>query len=164
MKILLIIFFGIYLCFTGNSQNNLIKLPKYYKGYGVILSDSAYVPYQIDTLKRIDLSTDDAKSVENIFLNQYNKAMQTDSRVFDFKSVKNVKKYFFKYNRQYLGFRNSKGEKIVLLNLLNFKQCKKARINFIDLETKYMRGFGKFYEENSIEFLLNLDLKTLKLF
>lgn len=72
-------------------------------------------------------------------------------------------KKYKRYNRQFLGIHNLRGENIILVNLLNFKNSKSHIENsFFDWGKEWVVGFGKFYEKNTIYYSVNLNILKIE--
>lgn len=80
-----------------------------------------------------------------------------------YKIEKNVKRKYWKYNRQYLGYVDQNGYRNIIVNLLNFKCKKKAEKQFKGWREFFFLGFGEYYEKNTVRFVTNIDLIQLKL-
>lgn len=144
----------------GFSQSKIISLEEYYSGKGVIFNKEYMSLLEIKDLKKAYTPTiDDVKKVETIFLNKYNSERGKQNLT----KVNNPKKHFCKYNRQYLGYIDSNGDTIVIVNMLNFKNKSKAKKNFENWESEFIVAFGKYYEKNKFLFKVNLNKSTLNL-
>jgi len=77
------------------------------------------------------------------------------------KPIKNVKKKFNKYNRQYLGYYTTNGDMMILVNLLNFSKKSKAERAFKGWEKEYIVAFDGFYQKNIDSYLVNLSKEKL---
>ena len=102
-------------------------------------------------------SDEDIVLAESIISERYDKDITWS------KKTKNVKKKYWKYNRQYLGYIDSQGNKKIIINLLNFKCRKKAQENFEGWEKSFFVGFGEYYEKNSLRLIADLTSKKLSL-
>ncbi len=68
-----------------------------------------------------------------------------------------AKKLYRRYNRQYAGFINEAGDKLVYMRLINFKSPKQSKKYFENWKEEIVVGFGDFYEENTRVFVINID-------
>jgi hypothetical protein len=142
-------------CHEVYSQTKIISLPNYYKGKGVIFNKDYKSLLKIDNYsKSFTPLLKEVSIVEDVFLNQ----IKTKK---SFK--KSVKKEFCNYYRQYLGYINKNNEKIIVVNMLNFRRKSKAKKNFEDWDKEFILGFGEFYEENQFLYKVNLSKKDLQL-
>ncbi len=134
---------------------------KLYKGYGVIFKKEYVLPIGgFNIIGRFNPSFKEVEIAENILYNQLN-----ERRISNFgKKWKmiNVQKKYSKYHRQYFGYYNSKGDKIIYMYLMNFKNQKKFRENFDGWKQEIIPGFGKFYEKNTRMYRINITKKTFE--
>lgn len=75
-----------------------------------------------------------------------------------------IKKKYWKYNRQYLGYVDKSGNRLIIINLLNFKRKKWANKYYEGWQDAFFVGFGPFYEKNTSIVIANLDTNRLELF
>lgn len=153
----------------GHSQENneLISLEDYYRGESVIFEKSYVPPFNRSDFKVSFTPTkEQIKEVEKILIEQYNssktrmvdslrKKNPNENLVYP-KPIKNVKKKLCKYKRQYVGYITETGDTIVSINLLNFKNKRKANKYFSNWKTEYIVGFDGFYYDNMEYFNANL--------
>lgn len=157
----------------GFSQvsTKIIELPKFYKGKGVVFPKEYK---SIVSLKDYESSftptVEQIKKAEALFIDNYNEAtIESINKINDRepenypypKPVKDVKKKFCRYYRQYLGYRNAEGDEMILVNLLNFSKKSKAKKAFMDWEKEYIVAFDGFYQENMTSYLINLSKEKL---
>jgi len=150
--------------FSGYTTDSIrVISTDFYKGRGVVFP-ATYTPmlnYQ-NFRGRFTPTDSDIVVTEKVFLNGYNELHINDPRFLKFKRIKNVKREFRNFNRQYLGYYNEEGERIIMMQLLNFSKIS-VRKHFEELGWRegYIFGFGRFYERNRKHFLINLDRKKL---
>lgn len=170
MKFYLIVGVALSLCITFCTSSKRayaqepqrIQLPEYYKGEGIIFPESYSHSITLQHVKeRMTPTKDQVKQAEQIFIEKYNSTMGNDPRVLGFKPVEDVKNKFREYNRQYLGYIDQNGDKVILIQLLNFENRRKAKKNFPNWQNEFITGFGDFYERNVTIFTVNISDKTL---
>ena len=128
--------------------------PSLFKGKGVIFVENLSPPIQLPkNAKIINLTKEQVYISELIFLNQF-----SQNATLAFFNNKNIKKYFWYYNRQYLGFKDENGRINVIINLLNFRNKKIAEKKFEGWGEEYFIGFGEYYEKNTLRISVNIDL------
>lgn len=111
------------------------------------------------TFDRLNLFTPELSEIskaDELLIKRYNIDLKSVTE------VKNVKKKFKYHRRQYFGYINDLGEKIVNINLLNFKNRKNSEHDFFEWRTEYIFGYGRFYERNTYTFEVNLNTGILK--
>ncbi|MCX2576379.1 hypothetical protein [Pedobacter sandarakinus] len=67
-----------------------------------------------------------------------------------------------KYIMQYLGYINSNGDKILLVNMLKDLGSKKNKLYYKDWSSEFILGFGKIYEKNTLLQKANLSTGQLE--
>jgi len=68
---------------------------------------------------------------------------------------------FKHFRRQYVGRINAKGEKVLEIQFLNFKD-QRAKENFEGWEEGYLIAAGSFYEKNTFMILVNLHTQIIE--
>ena len=99
---------------------------------------------------------------EKIFYANYHDDLDKENIAW-YNSNENPQKKYKKYKRQYIGFIDALGNKVVLIQFLNFNKKRKARTYFDKWKEDFIIGFGDFYEKNTVRFLVNLNLKKVEL-
>jgi len=65
--------------------------------------------------------------------------------------------------RQYVGLRNCKGERIVLMQLISKKCTRHIKRRFqLDWKRDYVIGHGDYFEKNRYHYLINLDKQIIE--
>lgn len=133
-----------------------IKNKTYFKGEGIIFTEQ-YIPnfYLEEPGKLFTPNFDEISKAEMILQNKYNLDVKTPK-------IKNIRKEFYKFNRQYIGYINASGNKIIIINLLHLKCKKEFDKYFIDWEENFIVGFGAYYEKNTKGFIIDLENNNLK--
>jgi len=122
----IVAYFIITICSVGtiaqNSNSYVFQNREMFRGYGVIFT-AAYKPNVIlkNKLTIYTPSKNEIEQAEVILRNRYNIDLTT---IIWFKPLKNVKKVYYKYNRQYLAYIDLKGNRKIIINMLKFG-CKK---------------------------------------
>lgn len=145
---------------------DIIKLNDYYSGEGVIFNKDHKYPFVEPDYKTAYTPTiKDIKETENFLFNNY---YEYETNVLDsfnldksvikikFKKRENVKKLFFKYNRQYVGYTNKCNDTIIYVGLLNFSNKKFANKYFEGWKDNIFFGFDGFYQKNQKNYRYNL--------
>jgi hypothetical protein len=156
-KILLNFLFilGAILCFSQTSINSTkIEFKRFFKGHGIIFNE-AYDPHIIlkDEKKRFTPDENLLFACEEML-----------QKYFILHEGKSSTRQLRQYNRQYIGFFNNKDERLVIIQLLKIKSPAKIQMNYLNWESEYIVGFGKFYEKNTSRYIVNIDLKLVKPF
>ncbi len=114
--------------------------------------------------KRFNPTIDEIIKAENGLTENYNSAMKKDSRVNGFKKIKNIRSNFKDYTRQYLGYFNEKGDRIIRIHLASVEKLKKEYgKNEFDWKSSIVTGCGDVFYENMITLVYNLDNEKLGL-
>lgn len=127
-----------------------------FKGEAIVFNKN-YVP-PIKLPSNIEIFTPSDEEIilaELVFTERYDKDINRSIK------ASRVKKKYWKYNRQYLGYIDSLGNKKIVINLLNFKCRKKAKENFEGWKHGFFVGFGEYYEKNSLILVADLTLNKL---
>jgi hypothetical protein len=108
-----------------------VKLPSYYDALGVIIPKDYYRDY-MDTLrdstKRFTPALEEIRKAEEILHDQYNRFHQSIPSSDDFfKPLKDVKKYLKDFPRQYYGYYQDNGDRIITINVLEIDDASKQR-------------------------------------
>lgn len=78
------------------------------------------------------------------------------------KALVDVTPGFSNYKRQYAGYINDKKQKIVCVNILNFRNKKEAEQHFRNWKHRFFIGFDGFYEHNYTCFGYNLSTQKIE--
>lgn len=157
------------LCATSHevrAQTNSkeIELKCYYK-YPANVFISEYDPWINlgDVKNRFTPNEDEIKEAESIFLDTYNAIRENDKRFRSFKKLESPRRYFYKWRRNYIGYVNSEGHRIILMYLINFNRKMEALKMNENLGEEFVLGFGEWYEQNQTEItVINLTTKKAK--
>ncbi len=113
---------------------------------------------------RFNPTIDEIIQAENGLTKNYNSTMKKDSRVNGFKKIKNVRSNFKDYTRQYLGYFNDKGERIIWIHLVRVEKLKREYgKNEFDWKSSIIIGCGDVFYENMTTMVFNLDNKKFGL-
>ncbi|MFD0975367.1 hypothetical protein, partial [Salinimicrobium gaetbulicola] len=117
---------------------------------GAIIPADYEVNFNKDQLAhRFTPTREDIIEAEIALTENYNKSMKNDSRVYGFKKVKNVRSHFNNYIRQYLGYVNEKGERIIWIQLVQYERLQKELDNIqLDWKSEIISGLGDVFYEN----------------
>lgn len=153
--------------FLQNTE--VVKLPEYYSGDGIIFNKSSKYPFVEPDYKFAYTPTiKDINQTEKFLQYHY---YEYETNVLDsfnldkskikcrFKKPENVKKKFYKYNRQYAGFINNSNDTIIYIGLLNFSNKKLAEKYFDGWKENIFWGFDGFYEKNQKCYRYNISKK-----
>ncbi|MCA0238689.1 MAG: hypothetical protein LCH81_20115 [Bacteroidetes bacterium] len=131
-----------------------------FKNESVVFTENYHPPIKLPAgTKLFTPSIQDIIQSEQILIEQYNILMKKEG----WQEQKNIKRKYYKYKRQYIGFLDSKGDKKIIVNLLNFKRCKKPDANYPNWDSEYLVGFGSYYEKNTRRYVINLDSRMISL-
>lgn len=152
--LLLLIFSCPVLMFEGGS---------FYDGSGAIFPSSYETRFlKQDFKESISLSGCEVERTEEILLGSIKKSFLNHPNL-DWPYTKSPKQVFWKHNRQYYGYRTLQNDTIVVVNLLNFKNRKKAKRLFSDWKSEFVIGTGKPYEQNMLTLEINLTKSRIEL-
>lgn len=112
---------------------------------------------------RFTPTIEQVNEAEKMLGEQIHILFQSDVRLKYVDRIPNYPKEFRKWNRQYFGYINSHGEKLVVIHLLNFTNKRKARSNFPSWNKEFIVGFGEFYEKNVRLYQYNLVQRIISL-
>lgn len=166
------VFFLIVLFGHAQGNSELVSLKDYYHGESVVFGNNYDPPVNRLNFKESFTPTEEhIEEVEKILVEQYNSSKirmvnslrrknPSEDLVYP-KPVRNVKGKLCKFKRQYFGYITKVGDTIVSLNLLNFKNKRKAEKYFPNWKTEYIVGFDGFYYDNMEYFNVNLTKEEL---
>jgi hypothetical protein len=153
--------------YPNPEDSSIIKINEFYKGYGKVFEghDDAnkdafgrrYSSFIESYEKDFELSHETIIKAEQLLFEHYNQVYSNDERFsgYDF-TVNNPQRHLRYYYRQYMGFINNKGENIILIHLMNFRNKKRANHYFNFWDQNFNIGSGDFYGKNQKTFLINL--------
>jgi len=148
--------------FSQEIVDTIIRLPEFYKGYGVIFSENYIPPVNMDDIiGRYTPSISEIRIAEEVLCENFNNLFMTNPQYINFTPINNVKRHFKHWNRQYLAYIEKNGDKIIWIQLLNFSNKREEREGFTDWKKEFIFGFGDFYEENTRIHGVNLTKKIL---
>lgn len=164
------VFFILIISIIQNTE--IVKLKDYFSGEGVIFNKNVKYPFvETDYLSSYTPKIEDIVKAENFLMNNY---YEYETNVLDsfkldkikinvkYKNPRLVRKKFYKYNRQYIGFINKSNDTIIHVILLNFSNKNKANENFSGWRENIVFGFGEFYEMNQKNYRFNLSKKKFE--
>lgn len=153
-------------------DSSIIRINDLYIGYGKIFTSKSEAhrdyfgielpgPLIIEYYRDLKLKVAEIMLAESLLFEKYNQAYAQDERVTGYISIAEPQKHLKYYYRQYVGCKNEKGESLVLVNLMNFRNKKKGK-HYFDFWTKYFCvGHGDFYEKNQKLLLINITKKEV---
>ena len=154
--IILLILLSTTFVYSQNSRNYTNE--NLFKGKAIVFKENYKPPIKLPpNIEMFSPSDEEINLAELLIFERY------DTDINWSKKTKNVKKKYWKYNRQYLGYIDSQGNKKIVINLLNFKCKKKALEQFEGWEKGFFVGFGEYYEKNSLRLVADLTSKKISL-
>lgn len=135
---------------SESSLYQIIRLPQYYDEIGVLFYKDYQVPIAISNIKeRYTPSADDIQKAESILIEKFNLIRNQQY---------NVKKHLSKNVRHYIGLINNRGEKNIIVQLIdNSKKSKVRRLLGKGWETNFQVALNdEFYSIAQI-FRINID-------
>ncbi|RMG24380.1 MAG: hypothetical protein D6732_23715 [Methanobacteriota archaeon] len=149
------------LCTLVKSQDSCYyryENPELFKGEGVVFTERCHIPIWIpEKFTVFTLTESDIIAAEKLFFEKY---AEYAKKEYDW-TIKNVKRKYGKFNRQYIGLKDDRGTVYVLIQLLNFSKKRKAIKYFSGWDKMYIVGFGKFYEKNVRTVLVDITGKKV---
>jgi len=146
---------------TAKAQTFVYKNALFFNGESVVFTKDYKPHFLLDNITgRFTPSTLELDSAEVIFKNRYNFDLQGSKELY-VEPVKNVTKEYKNYRRQYIGWFNNEGQKVIFIQMLNFKNKKLAKKRFEGWEKEFEVGQGGWYESNRFIFEVNLVTKKL---
>lgn len=106
---------------NSESMSRVVRIADLFDCYGVIFDSTYKVPIVIrDIAGRFTPNETDITAAEKLLITQYNAANQeTESRK-GTPVINDVKKYFWKFNRQYIGVIDKAGDKNLIIHLFDY--------------------------------------------
>lgn len=148
----------------SDSLARVIGIDNLFKNYAVLF-DCSYDPGIIinDLRGRFTPTEDDIVLAENIFTAQYNETNQATESVKGAPVLGNVKLFFWKYNRQYVGYIDNNGDKNLIMQLFDYSR--KRRVENI-IGDSWKRRFVIYFAEKKrfISVVYRVNLKQQKLY
>lgn len=124
---------------------------------GVIFDSAFNLPFDHKRLQtRFTPQMDDLKIAEKVLFDSYSSLQVTTNDTW-------LKARLQKSFRQYAGFINSCGEKIIIIQILFYNELSEARY-YKNFENEFIVGFGSFYEKNTKSLSINLTEKSVSIF
>jgi len=144
----------------------IIRIDSLFKYYGVIIDSSTDVPIIIEAFKdRFNPNINEIVNAEMIFLQSYNETNQATAARSNAKFIKDVKKEFKKYNRQYVGYIDIHGNPNIITQLFDYS---KKRIVNREIGDSWKRRFIIMFSEHpsftTLTYRVNLKEKKLYAF
>lgn len=137
-----------------------VELNNYYKYSGNIFKAEYRPWFEISESKeRYTPSEDDIIKAENIFLNTYNE--KDDKQLVNFKEGKSYKRKYYKWRRNYLGYLDGDGNKVIIIHLINFTHRKKASAKYEEWGKEIIIGYGEWFEKNQLITYINITTKIV---
>jgi hypothetical protein len=139
-----------------------IFLGEFYNGEGYIFPEN-YVPQVIvleSAKARFTPDLSEVRSAEVLFLKNYDSARKADMR---FSPQTSSKTNFRNWRRNYIGYIDDHGDKVVLIQLINFRKEKEALRNYDSWGKEFQVGFGDWFESNQSP-LIAANITRSKLF
>lgn len=137
-----------------------VELDNYYRGTGLIFSTEydGWLPYNNVYDKRFTPTKAEVRKSEKILIADYERY----SKEKGFNTIENIKDYYWKFNRQYFGYINNNDEKLLVINLLNFKNKFQVYQYFKDWKKRYIDiyYYPTGYHLDS-QFIINLDKEKI---
>ena len=143
-----------------------IRLENYYEGEGVIFDESAHYPFVEKNYQKAYTPTKaEIENAEKFISENYYRYKQNILDSFNIKKYKIDTKYkkpekvikkYYTYNRQYAGFINTFGEKIIYIGMFNFAKTKEANRYFDGWKEKIFLGNHGYYDKKQDDFLINI--------
>ena len=149
------------LCTLAKSQDSCYyryENPELFRCEAIVFTGKCHIPILIPDKYSVFAPTEsDIIAAEKIFFEKYAKYIKKE---YGWK-IKNVKRKFWRYNRQYIGLKDEEGNVYILIKLLNFRSKRKAKKYFPEWDKMYIVGFGKFYQKNVRTVVIDLSNKEL---
>jgi len=139
---------------AGNDTTFYIK-SKYYDGviFPVSYKDTdpkiAFLP-SANEIKESEISLAKIYNQVNLLGGKYFRNMIVD-----------VSPHFANYKRQYFGYVNDKGQRVVYINLLNFKNKEDVNKYLTNWKHKFIVGYDGFFEHSMAQFSYNLATREI---
>jgi len=113
---------------TDTSVSKVIKIDSLFKCYGVIFGNKYIAPIEIQNVReRVTPTEEDVITAEQIFITQYNAVNQASEGRKGTKLLDDPKKYFAKFNRQYIGYIDNDGDLNLIIHLFDFSKKRKVK-------------------------------------
>lgn len=150
-----------------NGQNiDLIRIDSIYSEYGVIFPGSYKLSIELSGLTtRFTPTIEEVKATEQIFIDQFRNLDHNKSNFPNGYRIADTKNYFNKFIRQYIGYEDERGNRNILIHLINNESPRKVKKviannwkeNFIVIFADPMPFDILTYRVNLLEKKLNID-------
>lgn len=138
-----------------NIVSNIIYLPDYYKGNGVLFNTSSDLPILLpEGIINYKPSINELKFAEKILLDSL-----PENNFLDKQYINKL----WKFGRQYFGYIEN-NDRIIIIQTLDFPSKRKTKLYFGNWMKEYVVGVGDFYEKRTRRYKVNIDLKELSIF
>ncbi|MGZ3946216.1 MAG: hypothetical protein ACXVJB_14825 [Mucilaginibacter sp.] len=146
---------------TGADTTYFIK-SKHYQGiiFTASITDHIY-PDVIGTVKRYTPDKQGINESEGAISTIWNEVNLYGKSPYAGNLLYNVTPYFSNYKRQYYGYINEQGQKVVHINLLGFTDKQEFEKYCAKWESRYINGRDGYYEHNTAGFSYNLVTKEI---
>lgn len=159
----------IIMCFQYQACFCQVLIPKdstgkIYVPHGVIFGEAYNINFNL-SMSRYTPSISEIILAETIFLDQFNITLSKDKRTLGFVPIRNVRRKFKKYGRQYIGFVDSLQNHLVFIQLLNLNNSQKnINRSFNNWHQKFITGTGDFFESNTSRYLIDLGKREMRIY
>ena len=141
-----------------------IRLPEFYQGESNVFSKeykSGFLNFK-DEKGRFTPDVTQIRSAEIVFVNQYDSLWGIDPKGAGRKSTR-IR--FKKWRRNYIGYIDQNGDKIVLMQLVNFRNNKDGLRHYSSWGKEFEIGLGGWYESNQSPLILvNITRSNLSIY
>jgi len=154
------LFFGI----TGYSQDiKLIKVDSLYSECGVVFPASFDLSIELENSKtRFTPSIEQITLAEQILLKEFKSLDHSNSNFPNGYQIQDARKYFDKFIRQYIGYEDHRGNKNILIHLLNNTKPRKVKKTIgTNWKEKFIVILAQPMPFEILTYRVNLTTKTL---
>ena len=161
IRIILIIWLKATICHGQDSVN--FYLYKNYNINGVIFNANYAPQFQIKYLaSRFSPDLSAIKRCESYLVLNRKDVKYVDLN--NFYLADNLKDKLKNFKRQYIAYIDANKDSVIIVQLLNFKNKKKAKARFAGWEHEFIVSFDGFYEDNTVRFSVNLSKKLVSVY
>jgi hypothetical protein len=149
---------------TGYCQEiKLIKIDSLYSECGVLFPASYDLSIELENLKtRVTPSLEEVTVAEQILLKHFKTLDHSKSNFPDGSRVSDARNYFDKFIRQYIGYEDQRGNRNVLIHLLNNTMPRKVRKTIgTNWKEKFIVILAQPMPFQILTYRVNLTTKTL---
>jgi len=108
---------------ADSALTKIIKIDSLFNCFGVVFSGEYTPPIEIHNVaQRFTPIAADIVASEQIFVSQYNQENKATEARSGAKVLDDVKKYFSKFNRQYLGYTDKNGNRNLIIHLFDYSK------------------------------------------